>query len=211
MAKSIRMNPRTKSDTQTKNALLDFIRYERLNVIEKVKCSYPSLPKEEIEDIFQTVCIALVDKVHEENFRLTCSLFHYVYRCCWNQAEHKSRHPERALQLPTDDLMRDDNMDNYENQPIQQEKVDRLLNSLFEEPDEREELLNRVCEVVKDLPAPCDKILYGMYSTPKKKQEVIARECGYSNAAVVRVMASRCKSKFRDRFKSIYESFKKSL
>lgn len=211
MAKSIRMNPRTKSDTLTKNALLDFIRDERLNVIEKVKCSYPSLPKEEIEDIFQTVCIALVDKVHDENFRLTSSLFYYVYRCCWNQAEHKSRHPERALQLPTDDLMRDDNMDNYENQPIQQEKVDQLLNSLFEEPDEREVLLNRVCEVVKDLPAPCDKILYGMYSTPKKKQEVIAQECGYSNAAVVRTMASRCKSKFRDRFKSIYESFKKSL
>ena len=56
-----------------------------------------------------------------------------------------------------------------------------------------------------------DKILYGMYSTPKKKQEVIAQECGYSNAAVVRVMASRCKSKFHDKFKFIYDSFKKGL
>jgi hypothetical protein len=107
--------------------------------------------------------------------------------------------------------MRDDNSDDFENQPVQQDKVDQLLNSLFEEADERAELLNKVCEVVKDLPAPCDKILYGMYSTPKKKQEVIARECGYNNASVVKTMASRCKSKFRDRFKSIYESFKKGL
>ena len=213
MAKSIRMNPRTKSDTLTENALLDFIRDERLNIIEKVKCSYPSLHEETIKDIFQDVCIALVEKAHDENFKLTCSLFHFVYRCCWNKAEHETRHPERAWQLPTDDLMRDDNMDDYENQPIQQEKVDRLLNSLFEEPDEREELLNRVCEVVKDLPYPCDKILYGMYSTPKKKQEVIAKELGYSNAAVVRTIASRlqCKKKFHDKFKSIYESYKKGL
>ena len=34
MAKSIRMIPRTKSDTLTENALLDFIRDERLNIIE---------------------------------------------------------------------------------------------------------------------------------------------------------------------------------
>ena len=39
----------------------------------------------------------------------------------------------------------------------------------------------------------------------------IAKELGYSNAAVVRTMASRCKSKFRDKFKSIYDSFKKDL
>ena len=211
MAKTIRMNPQSSSSTLTENVLLDFIRDERLNIIEKVKCSYPSLHEEKIKDIFQEVCIALVEKAHDENFKLTCSLFHFVYRCCWNKAEHESRHPERAWQLPTDGIMRDDNQDDYESQPIQQEKVDQLLDSLFEEPDEREELLNKVCEVVKDLPEPCDKILYGMYSTPKKKQEVIAQELGYSNAAVVRTMASRCKSKFRDKFMSIYESFKKGL
>lgn len=211
MAKIIRLNSRSKSDALTENALLDFIRDERLNIIEKVKCSYPSLHEEKIKDIFQEVCISLVEKAHDENFKLTCSLFHFVYRCCWNKAEHEIRHPERSWQLPTDDIMRDENDENYESQPIQQEKVDKLLNSLFEESDEREELLNRVYETVKDLPFPCDKILYGMYSTPKKKQEVIAQECGYSNAAVVRTMAARCKSKFRDKFKSIYESFKKNL
>ena len=97
------------------------------------------------------------------------------------------------------------------NIPWQAEFHDSWCNDGIWEADERAELLNKVCEVVKDLPAPCDKILYGMYSTPKKKQEVIARECGYNNASVVKTMASRCKSKFRDRFKSIYESFKKGL
>lgn len=219
MAKNISMIPQSQSNSITENALLDFIRQElnnyyndcEPNIISKVRAAYPSLPDEQIRDIFQDVCIALVEKAHDENFRLTCSLFHYVYRCCWNKAEHETRHPERAWQLPTDDIMRDDNQDDFEGKPIQQEKVDQLLDSLFDEPDEREQLLNKVCEVVKDLPEPCDKILYGMYSTPKKRQEVIAKELGYSNAAVVRVMASRCKSKFRDKFKSIYDSFKKGL
>lgn len=219
MAKTINMTPQSQSNTLTENELLAFIRQEfnnyyknvEPNIFSKVKSAYPSLHIEKIRDIFQEVCIKLVEKTHDENFKLTCSLFHYVYRCCWNKAEHDSRHPEREWQLPTDNMMRDDNSDDFEKQPVQQDKVDQLLNSLFEEPDERAELLNRVCEVVKDLPDPCDKILYGMYSTPKKKQEVIAQECGYSNAAVVKTMASRCKSKFRDKFKSIYESFKKGL
>lgn len=219
MAKTINMTPQSQSNTLTENELLAFIRQEfnnfynnvEPNIISKVKSAYPSLHIEKIRDIFQEVCIKLVEKAHDENFKLTCSLFYYVYRCCWNKAEHDSRHPEREWQLPTDNMMRDDNSDDFEKQPVQQDKVDQLLNSLFEEPDERAELLNRVCEVVKDLPDPCDKILYGMYSTPKKKQEVIAKECGYSNAAVVKTMASRCKSKFRDKFKSIYESFKKGL
>ena len=219
MAKTINMTPQSQSNTLTENELLAFIRQEinnyyknvEPNIISKVKSAYPSLHIEKIRDIFQEVCIKLVEKAHDENFKLTCCLFYYVYRCCWNKAEHDSRHPEREWQLPTDNMMRDDNSDDFEKQPVQQDKVDQLLNSLFEEPDERAELLNRVCEVVKDLPDPCDKILYGMYSTPKKRQEVIAQECGYSNAAVVKTMASRCKSKFRDKFKSIYESFKKGL
>lgn len=219
MAKNISMTPQSRSNTLTENDLLAFIRQEfnkyynnvEPNIISKVKSAYPSLRIERIRDIFQDVCIALVEKAHDENFKLTCPIFYFVYRSCWNKAEHDTRHPEREWQLPTDDIMRDDNSDDFENQPVQQDKVDQLLNSLFEEADERAELLNKVCEVVKDLPAPCDKILYGMYSTPKKKQEVIARECGYNNASVVKTMASRCKSKFRDRFKSIYESFKKGL
>ena len=212
MAKKISMIPQSQSNSLTENELLAFIRQElnnyyndcEPNIISKVRTAYPSLRDEQIRDIFQDVCIALVEKAHDENFRLTCPLFYYVYRCCWNKAEHETRHPERAWQLPTDDIMRDDNQDDFEGQPIQQEKVDQLLDSLFDEPDEREQLLNKVCEVVKDLPEPCDKIL-------KKKQEVIAKELGYSNAAVVRTMASRCKSKFRDKFKSIYDSFKKGL
>ena len=118
MAKIIRLNSRSKFDALTENALLDFIRDERLNIIEKVKCSYPSLHEEKIKDIFQEVCISLVEKAHDENFKLTCSLFHFVYRCCWNKAEHEIRHPERSWQLPTDDIMRDENDENYESQPI---------------------------------------------------------------------------------------------
>ena len=114
MAKKISMIPQSQSNSLTENALLDFIRQElnnyykdcEPNIISKVRAAYPSLRDEQIRDIFQDVCIALVEKAHDGNLRLTCSLFHYVYRCCWNKAEHETRHPERAWQLPTDDIMR---------------------------------------------------------------------------------------------------------
>ena len=91
MAKKISMIPQSQSNSLTENALLDFIRHElnnyykdcEPNIISKVRAAYPSLRDEQIRDIFQDVCIALVEKAHDGNLRLTCSLFHYVYRCCW--------------------------------------------------------------------------------------------------------------------------------
>ena len=89
MAKTINMTPQSQSNTLTENELLAFIRQEinnyyknvEPNIISKVKSAYPSLHIEKIRDIFQEVCIKLVEKTHDENFKLTCSLFHYVYRC----------------------------------------------------------------------------------------------------------------------------------
>ncbi len=198
-----------KGEILSENALIEFIRKERKNVMIKVHDRFPSLMEEQIEDVFQDVCIALVEKIHDKNFRLTCSLFYYVYRCCWNKAEHDTRHPERKWELPEENILKDD--EDFEEQQINQEKVDELLDIVFESRNEWETLLEKVAEVVKDLPDPCDKILYGMYGDPKKKQEVIAQECGYNNADVVKTMASRCKKRFTEKFNSIYEAFKKGL
>lgn len=208
MTKTIPLNTIPTGDL-SENALVEFIRKERKNIIKKVHVSYPSLREEQIEDVFQDVCIALVEKAKDENFRLTSSLFYYVYKCCWNKAEHDTRHPEREWELPDENILKDDA--DFEEQPIKQEKVDELLDIVFESRNEWEALLEKVADVVKDLPGPCDKILYGMYGEPKKKQEEIAKECGYTNADVVKTMASRCKSKFRDKFNSIYEAFKRGL
>lgn len=208
MGKTISINS-NKSGLMTQNAFLDFIRKERPNVIRKVKSSYPSLRISQIEDIFQDVCISIWEKAQKEEIKLKCPLFMYMYRCCWNKAEHETRHPEREWQLPTDDIMKDSDSDDFEEQTIKQDKVDELFMSIFDDEKERNELLNQVCEVVKDLPKNCDKILYGTYSTPRKKQEVIARECNYKSTSVVKVMLRRCKDKFENRFKAIYESYKK--
>ena len=83
MAKWISMIPQSQSNSLTENALLDFIRQElnnyyndsEPNIISKVRTAYPSLRDEQIRDIFQDVCIALVEKAHDGNIRLTCSLF----------------------------------------------------------------------------------------------------------------------------------------
>ncbi len=202
------MNTQDQANGLTENALIEFIRKERKNIIKKVQEHYSSLGEEQIMDVFQDVCIALVEKAHDKNFKLTCSLFNYVYKCCWNKAEHEARHPERRWEIPDDYGFKDDD---YEDQPIRQDKVDELIDVVFDSQDDRDTLLDKVAEVVKDLPEPCDKILYGMYGEPKKRQEIIAKECGYNNASVVKTMASRCKSKFAQKFKAIYDTFKKGL
>ena len=195
----------------SENRLVQFIKEDGKAVREKLKAHYPSLREDQIWDIFQDVCIALVEKARDDSFRLTCSLFHFVYTCCWNRAEHESRSSNKMWRLPTDDILKDTDGDNWEAQTIQETKVDQLLCTFFKEQDEREQLLDKVCEVVKDLPEPCEKILYGMYGTPKKKQEVLAKECGYNNASVVKVIASRCKSKFVAKFKAIYNAYRRGL
>ena len=198
-------------DRLSENRLVQFIKEDGKAVRDKIKSRYPSLREDQIWDIFQDVCVALVEKSRNESFRLSCSLFHFVYTCCWNRAEHESRRSNMVWSLPTDDILKDTDVDNWETQTVREDKVDQLLGTFFEEPDEREALLQKVSEVVRDLPKPCDKILYGMYGTPKKKQEAIAKECGYSNASVVKVIAARCKSKFAAMFKSIYNAYRKGL
>lgn len=195
----------------SENRLVQFIKEDGKAVRDKIRSRYPSLREDQIWDIFQDVSIALVEKSRNESFRLTCSLFHFFYTCCWNRAEHETRRSNTVWHLPTDDILYGDGNDSYETQPVRESKVDQLLSTVLDERDEREILMEKVSEVVKDLPKPCDKILYGMYGTPKKKQEAIAKECGYSNASVVKVIAARCKSKFAARFKSIYNAYRKGL
>lgn len=197
-------------DKLSENRLVRFIEEDGEALRERISRDYPSLREDQVWDIFQDVCIALVEKARDASFRLTCSLFYYVYTCCWNRAEHEIRTPKLVWGLPTDDILTDIDGDNWEPQDVKEEKVDELF-TFLEIGDDREDLLKKVCEVVRDLEPPCEKILYGMYSTPKKKQEVIAKECGYKNASVVKVMASRCKSKFAAKFKLIYNAYRKGL
>ena len=197
-------------DRLSENRLVRFIKEDGKALRDKIKRDYPSLSEDQIWDIFQEVCIALVEKARDETFRLTCSLFHFVYTCCWNKAEHETRTPKLVWGLPTDGILTDIDGDNWEPQDFKEEKVDELF-TFLEIGDDREKLLEKVCKVVKDLPEPCERILYGMYGTPKKRQEVIAKECGYSNSSVVKTTASRCKSKFIEKFRSIYNAYREGL
>ncbi len=209
MATSIPMNAAKDGEVLSDNAFIRFIKDERKNVITRVLVDFPALSEEEVADIFQEVCISVWEKAQVGDLRLTCSLFYYMYRCCWNLASHATRNPKENASLPEDNLLHTYSSDDYEPQPILQNKVDELLDTLFDEVDERDLLLEQVARVVCELPKPCDKILYGMYGTPKMKQEAIAKLCGFNSADVVKTTAMRCKEKFRKKFNSIYESFKR--
>ena len=162
MAKTIHMNSAVEETNLSENAFIRFIKDERMNVITKVLVAFPSLSEDAVADIFQEVCISVWEKANAGSLQLTCSLFHYMYRCCWNLASHATRDTKGVSALPDDNLLKDYDPNDYEPQPILQDKVDELLNTLFEDTNERDSLLDRVSVVVSELPKPCDKILYGM-------------------------------------------------
>jgi RNA polymerase sigma factor (sigma-70 family) len=80
-----------------------------------------------------------------------------------------------------------------------------FLNEVLEQDDatlkERKE--SAVREVVRNLPDPCNKLLWGFYFDEYSMQQ-LAELYGYASANSVKVMKSRCMDKFEGAMKQIF-------
>ena len=210
MAQTIHLNPQSKPQELEENAFIEFIKKERIHIINKVKADFPDLKEETVEDIFQEVCLSLINKLNNGNLELRGSLFSYFYKSCWYQAKDAYSNQKKMAPLPERENIKSDLADG-DGRPIMEDKIDQLLNMLVPDEDEREMLLEDVKKEVKALPEPCNKILFWIYGNKKVSSAEIAKKCGYKDATVVRTTAVRCKDKFRKKFESIYEDYKKKL
>lgn len=166
-----------------------FFKTNRPIIILDLMKSY-GLSREEAEDSFQEGCIALFKQVQEGKLtseNLTARLSSYLNRCCRNHATHILQKSGRK----TPDLP-ENGLENF-GESTEGDEVDKA----------RKELIELMEPVVKDLPEPCNTILWSIYYD-HYKDSAVAEMLGKSSASF-KVTKSRCMQKLRTRMNSIVE------
>lgn len=155
-----------------------------------------SLKRDDCEDIFQESFIVLYQNALEGKLvNMTASLSTYFNGICRNKALELLRGQSKELYII--DEYPDTTKDEFED-----DRIDKLL-SLEDDSDQiemRKEALVR--QIVKDLPAPCDSILWGFYRDGFS-MKTLASMLNYSSESSVKVTKHRCSEKFRNRFAAI--------
>ena len=85
---------------------------------------------------------------------------------------------------------------------LEDERIDRLLalEDNTEQIEARKEAVVR--EIVANLPAPCDKILWGFYFDGVS-MKTLAQMLNYASEGSIKVVKHRCVEKFKTRFMDI--------
>lgn len=156
-----------------------------------------SIPEDDCKDIFQESFIVLYNNIQTGKLtEMTASLSTYFMSICRNKAlEHlrgssKSVHVDDELSLSLMDC------------EIKSEKVEALLalddgDSVIEA---QKEVLVR--SIVKNLPSPCDELLWGFYRDNLSMRS-LADMFNYSSESSVKVTKHRCCEKFRAKYNEL--------
>lgn len=155
-----------------------------------------SLSRSDSEDVFQDAFIVLHKNIIEGKLtNLTAALSTYFNGICRNKAYEKLRSKGKEINI----------IDEYPSttkDEFEDERIDRLLalEDDTEQIEARKEAIVR--EIVKKLPDPCDKILWGFYRDGFS-MNTLAKMYNYSSAGSVKVTRHRCAQKFKARFMEI--------
>lgn len=156
-----------------------------------------SLSEDDCKDIFQESFIILYNNIQNGKLDgLTSSLSTYFMGICKNKAYEVLRSNGKTVN-PEDELSL-----SVLSGEFMSDRIDALL-SLENEDDSleiRKDSLVR--QIVKDLPAPCDKLLWGFYRD-NLSMKTLAEMFNYSGESGVKVTKHRCCEKFKNRFSEL--------
>lgn len=174
------------------NTALDaFIKSQRDRTIAYLQRNF-SVSKDECEDIFQDSFIILYQNAQEGKLDdLTSSVSTYFMAICRNKAMELLRTKGKCIHAPIDDEIQ-------KSTPFLESKINKVLSFDTDEASiEHKEALVR--NIVKDLPSPCNELLWGFYRDGLSMKD-LAERYGYSNENTVKVIKHRCCDKFKKRF-----------
>lgn len=174
------------------NTALDaFIKSQRDRTIAYLQRNF-SVSKDECEDIFQDSFIILYQNAQEGKLdHLTSSVSTYFMAICRNKTMELLRTKGKYIHAPIDD-------DIQKSTPFLESKINKVLSFDSEDASiEQKEALVR--DIVKDLPSPCNELLWGFYRDGLSMKD-LAERYGYSNENTVKVTKHRCCDKFKKRF-----------
>lgn len=182
---------------QYSNTALDsFIKSQRDRTIAYLQRNF-SVSKDECEDIFQDSFIILYQNAQEGKLdNLTSSVSTYFMAICRNKTMELLRTKGKYIHSSVDDEI-------HKSTTFIESKINMVLS--FDNDDahiEQKEALVR--EIVKDLPSPCNELLWGFYRDGLSMKD-LAERYGYSNENTVKVTKHRCCDKFKKRFSEMLQ------
>lgn len=155
------------------------------------------IDEDDCKDIFQESFIILYTNIQNGKLHeMTASLSTYFMSICKNKALEFLRGYSRSVNVDCE--MSLSLMDGV----IKTEKIEALLaldegDSALE--DQKEELVQ---SIVKDLPSPCNELLWGFYRD-NLSMKSLAEIFNYSSEGSVKVTKHRCCEKFRTRYNEL--------
>lgn len=177
----------------SERVLTEFIKNERSKVFAFLQKNF-SLQEADCEDIFQDSILVLFYKIKNgELTKMTANISTYFFSICKNKAFEKLR--ERGHYVHKS---QDNDIDYFDE--VKEEKLNELLNL---GPDksltEAKEAIAR--QIVRDLPKPCDDILWGYFRDGYKLKTLA--DMLNSTEDSMKVRKHRCQEKFRLRWKQL--------
>lgn len=155
------------------------------------------IDEDDCKDIFQESFIVLYNNIQTGKLdNMTASLSTYFMSICRNKALEMLRGSAKSVNVDSEMSL------SLMDREVHSEKIEALL--ALDNGDEaieaqKEELVRTI---VKNLPSPCNELLWGFYRD-NLSMKSLAEMFNYSSEGVVKVTKHRCCEKFRARYNEL--------
>ena len=158
-----------------------------------------SLTIEESEDVFNDSFLSLYKNKHDGKLdNLTSSISTYFIGICKNKAREFLRNKNKVVNLSYDPGIKEQNT-------FLDDKVESILMLESDNDIARRKKEELVRNIVRDLPSPCNELLWGFYRDGISMKQ-LAEKFNYKSESSVKVTKHRCCEKFRERFNKLVKS-----
>ena len=179
--------------------LNDFAKEYRNRTLSYLRNAF-SLSIEDCEDVFQESSIVLYrDAGNGKLDNLSSSLYTYFLGICNNKAHEQLRANGKAQMPSIDDFSSEEGDRRYN---IIIHKADKILNTIDSSNKEDYERNNIIQDLVKQLPSPCDEMLWSYYRDGLS-MKAIAQMFKYASESAAKVTKHRCQEKFRKSYEGL--------
>ena len=161
-----------------------------------------SLSEDECADVFQDSLVILWKNINEnkvDSKDLGLSSSTYFMTICRNKTMELLRSKSKYVTTPYEINP------NKEHHDYQEDQVERILSLEDARENVQKEKEALVRDIVKNLPSPCNELLWGYYGDGHS-MKMLAEMFNYASENAVKVTKHRCCEKFRVRYSEMSKS-----
>lgn len=161
-----------------------------------------SLSEDECADVFQDSLVILWKNINEnkvDSKDLGLSSSTYFMTICRNKTMELLRSKSKYVTTPYEINPNKDHHD------YQEDQVERILSLEDARENVQKEKEALVRDIVKNLPSPCNELLWGYYGDGHS-MKMLAEMFNYASENAVKVTKHRCCEKFRIRYSEMSKS-----